>query len=173
MTTTLFTLDAAAADHARAHAALAACASEISDLIAAVKRANRRRLMALAASAAATEQTLRNHIAAAPHLFVRPRTLILHGLKLGYAKDPGGLDWDDPERVLELIRRHLPDQAAALIRVKETPNKETLETLSAADLKRLGVRIVAPGDRIVCQPVEAGIDKLVTLLVREAAAAGE
>lgn len=103
-----------------------------------------------------------------PHLFEKPRTAVAHGIKFGLAKGKGGLNIPDPDKTVLLIRKHLPEQAEVLISVKETPAKEALALLPAADLKRIGVQVVDSGDQVVIKPADGEVDKLVKVLLKAA-----
>lgn len=103
-----------------------------------------------------------------PHLFVKPRTAVAHGIKFGLAKGKGGLNIPDPDKTVVLIRKHLPDQADVLISVRETPAKEALALLPASDLKRIGVQVVDSGDQVVIKPADGEVDKLVKVLLKAA-----
>lgn len=111
---------------------------------------------------------LEAEIAAHPELFVKPRTVAMHGIKFGFGKGKGGLEIVDAERTVTLIKRHLPEQAEVLIATKETPVKDALAQLSAADLKRIGVNVKATGDQVVIRPADGSIDKVVKALIRAA-----
>jgi hypothetical protein len=100
-------------------------------------------------------------ILAAPELFARPRTIVVHGVKIGLRKGKGGLEWDDEEQVVRLIKKLFPEQADVLIRTAEQPVKNALAELPAADLKRLGVTVEETGDVPVIQPADSVVDKVV------------
>ena len=122
------------------------------------------------AKAAAAENDLRDLITSVPGLFVRPRTVIFHGIKCGWEKGKGKIVFENPDRVVELIRKHFPEMAEALVITKETPNKKALAELAAADLKRLGISIEDTGDQVIIRPVDTSVDKFVTALLAEATA---
>ncbi len=133
-----------------------------------VKRRHLPRLRDLAADAAIAGGDLKAAVEESPELFTRPRTRVLHGIKVGFTKGKGKVVWDDEARVIERIRKLLPEsQAELLIRVRESVHKPGLYDLTTADLKRLGVRIEDTGDAVVCKPVDSEIDKLVAQLVAE------
>jgi hypothetical protein len=93
---------------------------------------------------------------------------VLSGVKLGYQKAKGTLDYDDAEAVCARIRKHLPEQADVLIATRETPVKTALAQLPAADLKRIGVTLSDAGDQIVVKPVDSEVDKMVDALLKDA-----
>jgi len=115
------------------------------------------------------EARLRQLVADNPGSFTKPRTRVLHGTKVGYQKAKGKLGFDKPDRVVERIKRLMPDQAEILIHKVEKPNKEALEKLPAADLKRLGVTVTEGGDVVIVKPVDGEVDKIVKALLEAAA----
>jgi hypothetical protein len=98
---------------------------------------------------------------ASPELFAQPRTVVVHGVKIGLRKGKGAIDWDDDEQIVRLIKKLFPEQADVLIRTTERPIKNALAELSAADLKRLGVTVEETGDVPVIQPADSAVDKVV------------
>lgn len=133
----------------------------------ALERKHFGRLRRLAIAMKTAEAQLRSEIGAAPELFVRPRTVIFHGIKIGFAKGRGRIEWEDDERVVKLIRRHCPDQIDLLIKLTEKPVKDALQQLSAEELKKLGVTVEDTGDVVVVKPVDSEIDKALRALMRE------
>lgn len=119
-------------------------------------------------TASAAWLALETLVQAHPELFVRPRTVEAHGIVFGMAKGRGGLEIEDEERTVALIKRHLPEQADVLIATRERPVKDALLQLPAADLKRIGVNVKETGDRVVIKPADGDVDKLVKALVTAA-----
>jgi len=118
------------------------------------------------AEASTAWESLKALIEANPNLFVKPRTVALHGIKVGYAKGKGGLEIEDPERTVKLIKKHMPDQADVLIATEETPVKDALAQLSAEQLKKLGVNVKGTADQVVIRPADGEVDKLVKALIK-------
>ena len=131
----------------------------------------RRRLPAIKGAikeVAAAQTELKTAIEASPDLFVKPRTTVFHGIKVGYAKQKGKVVVDDEDKTIERIRALLPEeQAELLIRVKESVDRNAVADLSAADLKRLGIRIEETGDVVVIKPVDSEVDRLVATLLKD------
>ena len=166
--TTLTDIDRRARLYADARAHLSGIVSELTAAIEAVKRERMPDLKRAVARATEHHDDLFALIGAAPELFVKPRTLTLHGVRLGYVKGKGGIAWDDADAVVAAIQRYFPDQADALIRWSAKPLKEALNQLDVAALKKIGCRVVDTGDLIVIRPVDGEVDKLVDALLREA-----
>jgi hypothetical protein len=113
------------------------------------------------------EAELAGMIEESGELFVKPKTVVFHGVKVGFQKAKGKLEFDDADQVLKLIRKHFPEQADVLINTKETPAKEALAQLSAAELKRLGITVVESGDQLVIKDTTSEVDKMVEALLKD------
>lgn len=118
--------------------------------------------------AARHHDELKALIEATPVLFQKPKTLTLHGIRFGYMKGKGGIEWDDGDAVVAAIQKHLPGQAEQLIRWTAKPLKEAINQLDVATLKRIGCRVVDTGDVVFIKPVDSAVDKLVDALLKAA-----
>ncbi|MCU1279180.1 MAG: hypothetical protein JWM53_2726, partial [bacterium] len=115
----------------------------------------------------AAQAELRAEIEAHPELFVKPRTHILHGIKVGYRKATGKIDFDDADQVVKLIRKHFPEQFDVLVKTEETPIKKALVSLSAAELKKLGIEVNETGDVVEIKDTTSDVDKFVAALLKD------
>ncbi len=165
---TLAIIEAGAKKHAAHRSDLKHLVQTLNDQVEAIKRAALPDIKRAVARAAGSANDLREIIAQVPGLFVRPRTVIFHGIKCGYEKGKGKLVFQDGDRVCALARKLFPEMAEALIITKEAPNKKALAELPAADLKRLGITIEDTGDQIIVRAVDTDVDKIVTALLAEA-----
>jgi len=101
-------------------------------------------------------------------LFVKPRTRVFHGVKCGFTKGKGKVEFDDEPAVIARIRKLLPeDQAELLIKTEESVAKAAVKDLSEEDLKRLGIRVESTGDVVVISDEAGAVDKLVDALLKE------
>lgn len=153
---------------AEAHQELTSIVTELNDAVEAAKRARLNLIKRAVAKAAERRGALEAQIDSARQLFIKPRTIIMHGIKVGLQKGKGGIDFDDPEKVVALVKKHFPDETDLLIHIKETPNKEALAQLPAADLKRLGCEIKDSSDQVVIKPTDSDVDKIVAALLKDA-----
>ena len=153
--------------YADVRADLSALMAEITDRLNAVTRENLPLLKKLVARAAEKHADLTAALNAAPQLFEKPRTMVLHGIKVGFRKNEGRIEFDDPDDVVERIQEFLDDPEPYLRTVIQ-PNKEALAALNGADLKRLGCRVVETSDSVVIKPVGDDIDKKITAFQRAA-----
>ncbi len=103
-----------------------------------------------------------------PELFTKPRSVVMHGFKVGLQKGKGKLSWTKKAagKIVALIKKQHPDKADVLIRTVEEPNKDTLRTLPAAELMKLGIKVGGTGDEAVIEPVESNIGKLMKLYLK-------
>ncbi|HXF66231.1 MAG TPA: host-nuclease inhibitor Gam family protein [Burkholderiales bacterium] len=164
-TITLTDIETATRRYADARAKLAERVTELEDEVRALKRARLPAIRRALAEAQARRDELQALVADAPELFERPKTVIFHGIRVGYQKGRGSITWEDDAKVCALIRRHFPDQADQLIKVIERPLKTALAQLSTADLKRLGVQVVETGEEIVIRPVDGELDRMIERLL--------
>lgn len=98
-------------------------------------------------------------------LFEKPKTRTLHGVRLGYMKQRGKLEFDDADQVVALIRKHFPEQAEVLIKSTHVPIKSALQELPAKDLKRIGATISDDSDVPFIKGSDDGLDKLIDALL--------
>lgn len=161
-------IDPLAAEHATALSTLAGVRDAYVEEERTLRRKHGARLRKLAEHLKGTQAALAAAIAANPQLFERPRTVILHGLKLGLQKEKGKLAWDDEDAVIARIRKLLPEeQAELLIRVEESVAKAAVYDLAAADLKRLGIRIEADSDKVVIKSALTDLDKWLDMVLKD------
>ena len=109
---------------------------------------------ALAAQLAEARDRLAAAIAAAPDLFEKKRSVVIHGIKTGFQRRHGSVEWDDDAALVAAIRRHVPERFAELVEVTERPMKEALAELDAATLESLGVRVKPAGERVIVRLIE-------------------
>lgn len=166
---TLNEIDNLTKRYADRRAALAELMESLESEIEALKR---RRLPAIrrASEVAANERAaLQCAIEDSRELFVRPRTVVLHGIKIGIVKGKGKIEWDDEDQVVTLIEKKLPELADTLLKTTKKPIKAALAELSAAELKKIGVTVEDAGDVALIKPAASDIDKLVDRLLAESA----
>lgn len=163
-------IERAAKKYAEARESLASIVATMNEGIETIKRNNIKRLKKAVAEAAEQHDALQALIEAAPGCFVRPRSVIFHGIKLGFQKGKGKIEWADPDQVVRLIKKHYPEQADVLIATSEKPVKEALANLTAAELKKLGISVTDGGDAVFIKPADSAVDKMVDALLKDATA---
>ncbi len=113
-------------------------------------------------------------IESSPEHFERPRTHVLEGIKVGFQKRRGQVVVEDEAATVRRIRELLPkDQAELLVRVRESVHKPAVYDLIGSDLKRLGIKIEADTDEVVCKVAGEDIERMVDALLGDDDAATE
>lgn len=167
MNTQMEAIDTLAQTYARARDELAERLESLRDE---QEQARRRRIQGIKNSVArysAAHADLLAAIDTQRHLFQKPRTRVLHGIKLGVVKQPGKLVIDSPASCVAALRRLLGDQAEAYIKRSESPVRSALANLPAKDLKRVGVTVTDDIDAVVIKSADGELDKLISALVAD------
>ena len=167
--TTLATIEIAAKDFAQKRESLCDIVTLLNTQLDAIKRAALPDIKKAVAAAAEKQSSLKALLDGNRHLFIKPRTLVFHGIKVGLRKGSGGITWEDDARVVAFIKKHFPkEQAELLIKTKEKPIAAALADLDVADLKKIGCTIEDTGDEIVLKAVDGDVEKLVSALLKDA-----
>lgn len=143
-------------------------ASALNEDLESAKRKSMRGLRNSVAQVAEAQAAVLAAIEAAPHLFLKPKSVVLHGVQLGYRKGKGSIDWEEDAQLVKLARKHFPEQFDVLVKTTEKPVKAALTNLSASELKRLGVTVEDTGDVAFAKDTTAEVDKLVKALLKGA-----
>lgn len=160
--------------HAKAYADVReqrdAIVKEANEKIEKIKRDVLPMLRKLVAREAEKFSILFAAIDSAPELFEKPRTQIFHGIKCGFQKSKGGIDWDDDEDVVKRIHKMFPDGDAAdlYLHITEKPNKETLVALPVETLKKLGCTVNGTGDAVFIKAADGAMDKVAKAMLKGA-----
>jgi len=139
----------------------------LQSVISKAKKAYLPHIRKSAERAADKHRELQEAIEASPALFQKPKTVIFHGVRVGFMKGKGEITWEDTAQVVKLIKKNFPDQVDVLIKVSESPVKTALAQLSVADLKKLGVTVTETDDQVVIKPTDSEIDKIVNAILKE------
>ena len=100
--------------------------------------------------------------------FDKPKTRILHGIRVGYRKAQDSVQVLDSDNTCALIKKLLPEQQDVLISTSERPVMSALEQLEDDQLKRIGCRRVPGKDEPVAQLAATDLDKIISMLMKAA-----
>ncbi len=165
---TMQEIETKAKAHAQAREKLSEIVTELQSEIDAAKNRHMKNIKAAVSKAATTGDELLRLVKGSPKLFTKPKSVVLHGIKLGFKKQKGKIEFDDPDQVIKLIRKHCPDLEDTLIVTTETPSKEALNKLTADVLKKLGVTVTSDTDVVFIAPADSDVDKMVNAMVKGA-----
>lgn len=166
---TMTEIEARAKVYAEARAKLTEIVGALEDALLQLKRENLPRIRRQLARVAELHDQLHALVADAPEHFVKPRTVVLHGIRLGFEKGKGSIVFDDSDQVVALVKRRLPELASTLIKTEEKPLKTALAQLTVQQLKSIGCQVEEAGDRVVVRAVDSDVDRLVNALLKGAA----
>lgn len=147
---------------------LVAAVEALEQAIEDLKRLELPRIRPLADAAANARNLLAAAIEEAPHLFLKPRTVTIEGIKVGLQKGRPVLTYDDA-KVIARIRERMPERFDELVQVIERPRRSALLQLDPAELRRIGIGVIPAGDEVVIAATDSEIDKLVARWVQAAA----
>lgn len=164
----ILVIDASARSYARERAVLAQGVANFHAALEELRRKHLPGIRSAVARCADRQAVLQAQIEARPDLFVKPRTMTLYGIKLGFIKGKGKLIIDNAEKLIERIRAQFSKaKAESLIEVTQTPIKPALARLEAGELRKLGVSLVETGDAVFIKAVDTEVDKFVAQLLDE------
>jgi len=166
---TMEQIEAKAKAHAQAREKLSEIVTALRDGIEALKRSHMAKLKVAVNKAAETSEELRALVEKSPTLFVKPKSVIFYGIKAGYRKEKGKIEFGDAAQTIKLIRRHLPELADTLIVTEEKPSKEAINNLTAEQIKKIGVTITSDTDVVFVSSTDSEVDKMVGALLKGAA----
>ena len=101
--TDLTTIEALTKDYATARDLLAERLQSLNDEVEALKRRRMTGLKSAVRSMATAQDKLYSSIKGNPELFMKPRTLVIQGIKVGMAKGKGKICIDDPAMAIKLM----------------------------------------------------------------------
>jgi len=112
-------------------------------------------------------QELKTLIKEGKPLFKSPRTQTFFGIRVGLKKEKGKMQIDNEEATIAAIKKHYPSTWKLYIRTEEKPHKKALESLPAAELKKLGIRITDDTDEVYIKFQDDEIDKFVEAILKD------
>jgi len=157
-----------AKEYAGARASLHLAAGQLDEQMTNLKKKALPKIAARAMFLGAIGKQLEAAIEESPELFKKPRTQVMHNIKVGFQKQSGTIEIKDAKSVIIKIRKLFPRRVKDLIQVKETPIKAALNKLPVADCRKLGITVHDATDVVVITAVKTDTDKLVEAFLKEA-----
>lgn len=164
---TLGEIEVLTKDYSDSYGKLSDKVRELESELESVKRKHMRFIKQFADEALEKKSKLSAVVESSPELFIKPKSIIMHGMKVGFQKGKGKITVPDEEKTILLIRKHLSDQAEALIKTEEKLIRPALNNLSAADIKKVGLNLVESTDEVLIKSVDSDIHKIVNALLKE------
>lgn len=156
-------IEAATLWYSKAREELRARMLAVQDQIRTITEAARPELIALVDQAANAKAELVALIDSNRGVFVKPKSIQWHGVKVGLQKGKGRVEWSGSEDdIIARIEKMLDDATAKqLIDVKKKLKKDDLRDMPADVLAKLGVQVKDVGDAVVVKATDDAVDKLI------------
>jgi DNA-binding transcriptional regulator YhcF (GntR family) len=119
------------------------------------------KLIAASKAAGEAKQMVLTVLEGAEGLFIKPRTVVIGNVTVGFRKQKGCIEVPSEEYTVAKIRESLPDKAGMLLNVRVNIIKKALDTLTAEELKRIGVTVTADTDAPVVDATDKELQKLI------------
>jgi len=165
--TSLAGLETLTREFAQRHRAVCRIADEVHGEMERLKARHLNALREAVRHARDTRVQLEAEIQAHPELFDRPRTVIMHGVKIGLTKAKGRLDIADEKATIAKIQETFGPNATTFLHLTVSPNKTALGELPGKVLKKLGVTVAETGDIAVIKPASGDLEQFLNLLLKE------
>ncbi len=163
---TLQDIEGRAANYAAEKNGLDDLLSEISIEAEALRRKYTPRLRKVMNKVTAAYEDLYRDTAENPDLFVKPKTYIFEGIRVGFMAGKGSVQVEDEEQTISLIKKKLAEKTDQLIKVKEELVKGAIQQLSDDERKKIGAQIVGKENRVVITAVDTAINKILSSLIK-------
>lgn len=154
-------------DYAAVSQELTERVTRMKEEIDAVRKRHLESITTLAKKAAQEKAILLDAIDESRELFVKPKSITIHGVTVGLRKKKGKIEMPNESGTIKRIRKQMPDLADVLIKDNPRVIKKALNNLSASDLKKLGVEITADTEEPIVKSALDEVEKLVTALIDE------
>ena len=164
---TLGEIETLTKEYAKASGSLADTVQKLEDAVEALKRQYIPAIERQVGIAAERKAALRTAIEDSRDLFKRPKTLIVHGWKVGYEKSKEEVTIEDEDLTVKLLKEKYPDEMHMYIRTKETVKRRAVKDLSELELKLIGVRVKQSEDVVVIKSTASEIRKYIDKLLKE------
>lgn len=161
-------IDTLARQYADAQTDLDAYTNALRTKIDQVVRDHWSELRRLTTRTAERYEALFSEVSVARAVFDKPKTKILHGVRVGYRKRPDSVQVLNAENTCALIEKILPDEAGVLVATTKKPIIAGIAELDDAQLKLIGCSRVPGVDEPIAELAETEVDKVVAALLKSA-----
>lgn len=161
-------IDPLARQYMDAQMALDQLTNELKVAVDAIVRKHWPDLRRATTRAAERYEALRAEVAESEAAFDKPKTRILHGVRVGFRKTPDSVQVLNDDNTCALIRKLMPDQVDVLIASSERPVMAAIEQLEDDQLKKIGCKRVTGKDEAVAKLAATDLDKVVAALMKGA-----
>lgn len=160
-------LDALCSHFKSWHTAAVNTATALENELNTVRKQHVKRLGSRLSKMADAQAELTHFIEAHPKLFNKPKTMTLHGVKVGFKKGKGKVIIPQGDKAIELIKKHLPAFAKILIRTTTVIDKNAAKKLTGEQLAKIGGGIIGGSDETVIKVMETDAEQLLARVAKD------
>ena len=160
----MFAIDKAAAAYADARQATDVIVTALTEALEAIKRDYLADMRAAVARAAEAHEKLKALLVEYPDQFVKPKTVVTHGLQIGYRQTSATVVVADEPHSVALVEKLMPELADALIVTEKKLIKQPLRSLTDEQLKLIGAYRTDAANEVTIKPVDGEVEKFVNKL---------
>lgn len=104
-------------------------------------------------------------------LFVKPKTMTMNSIKIGFQKSKDKIECDDELRTIEIIEKeYTEEEVIDLIKTEKKILKDGIIKLADNEIKKIRCRKVNGQDTVLIKTIDNEVDKFVNALMKESEA---
>lgn len=166
---TMEQIEVACREYAEANDNLNEIKSQLETEVEAIKARYYRKVKSAIDHVVSKHSDLSELVSESRDLFVNPKTVIFHGVKVGYIKGNDVLEIKKNKVTVDAIKDAFDETTQkTLIKVTETPIKDAIKQLETEDLKRIKCKLIPGKDEVHISTVDTEVDKLIDSLTKQA-----
>jgi len=152
---------------AEANNQLASVIDEMETEINQIKKNYLKKLQPLADAVSIEKALLKEAIDESRLIFVRPKTYVFHGVKVGLQSSKSIIKVIDETKTIELIKKNLRDSAENMIKTSETIIKDTLKLLSDEELVKINCQKSPGVEMVLIKSNRDEVEKFIDAMIKE------
>ncbi len=160
-------IEAQAKKYSEANNELAGVIEDMETEINRVKNDYLKKLQPLADTVSIEKSLLKVMIDESRLIFVKPKTYVFHGVKVGLQNSKGGIKVLDEAKTIELIKKNMPDIAENMVKTSESLIKESLKLLSEIDLLKINCQKTPSVETVLIKSNRDEVEKFIDAMIKE------
>jgi hypothetical protein len=152
---------------AEANNQLASVIDEMETEINRIKKDYLKRLQPLADAVSIEKALLKVMIDESRLIFVKPKTYVFHGVKVGLQNSKGTIKVIDETKTIELIKKNMPDIAENMVKTSESLIKESLKLLSVSELVKINCHKTKSIEQVLIKSNRDEVEKFIDAMIKE------
>lgn len=114
-------------------------------------------------------QMLLTLVESSEELFSDKKSMSINNVKFGYRKKAGTIEIDNETFTIDKLQELFPDNSDMYLSKKISISKKALDSLTAAELKKIGVNVIQDSSEAFVKLTDDEVQKLIDALVKESA----